>query len=211
MIDAERVEVLLFDLGGVVIEIDFGRCFAHWARASGRDATELRSRFSMDAAYAAHERGTIDAAGYFSAVRASMELDLSDSDLLHGWNDIYVGPIAGVAPLLAAARAVFPLHAFTNTNPSHQAVWAHRFANELAVFDRTFVSSELGLRKPDPEAFDAVATALNASPDRILFFDDSTENVAGARAAGLQAVLVRSTADVRATLQTLGVAAPDQR
>ena len=46
-----RADALLFDLGGVVIEIDFGRAFARWAAASGTPADTIRSRFSFDAAY----------------------------------------------------------------------------------------------------------------------------------------------------------------
>lgn len=209
-IQTDRVEVLLFDLGGVIIEIDFGRCFANWAAASGVDAAAIRRRFSMDAAYQAHERGHIGEVEYFAALRTTLGLDLSDADLLDGWNDMFVGAITDVAPTLAAARLRFPLHAFSNSNPAHQAAWSPRFANELAVFDRVFVSSEIGHRKPDVEAFEAVVTALGTTTDRVLFFDDTPENVTGARASGMQAVLVNSTADVRLALDHLGVELPEQ-
>ena len=211
-IQADQVEVLLFDLGGVIIEIDFGRCFASWASAAGggADADAIRSRFSMDAAYQAHERGSIDGLEYFAALRATLEIELSDADLLVGWNDIFVRAITDVDPMLRAAREKFPLHAFTNSNPTHQAAWFPRFAAELSVFDRTFVSSEIGLRKPDVEAFATVAAALDTTTDRVLFFDDTPENVTGARASGMQAVLVNSTADVRRALRHVGIELPDQ-
>ena len=44
------VDALLFDLGGVVIEIDFGCAFTHWAGATGMPVETIRSRFSFDAA-----------------------------------------------------------------------------------------------------------------------------------------------------------------
>jgi len=204
-IRTESVDVLLFDLGGVVTDIDFGRCTARWAASAGRDPEDVASRFAFDAAYEEHERGTLDAAGYFESLRQLLSVDLTDSELLEGWNDIYLGVIAGIGPLLDAARDRFPLYAMTNSNPSHQAVWSERFAVELEVFASTFVSSDIGHRKPDRAAFDTVASMIGVSPSTILFFDDSPENVAGARNAGLQAVHVTSTDSVRRALAQVGV------
>jgi putative hydrolase of the HAD superfamily len=58
----------------------------------------------------------------------------------------------------------------------------------------------MGLRKPERAAFERVARAIGVAPGRILFFDDTEANVAGARAAGFQAVHVRSPEDVAAAL-----------
>ena len=99
--------------------------------------------------------------------------------------------------LLAAAGQHYPLYAFTNSNPTHQREWSTRFASELSAFRSVFVSSELGLRKPDSAAFAAVAGRAGFQVREILFFDDTAENITGARAAGMQAVLVRSSRDVR--------------
>jgi putative hydrolase of the HAD superfamily len=59
-----------------------------------------------------------------------------------------------------------------------------------------FVSNELGKRKPAPEAFHAVAQAMDVPPERIVFFDDTLANVEGALAVGMHAVHVRTVADV---------------
>jgi len=204
----ELVDALLFDLGGVVIDIDFRRCFKRWAHDSGTDVDHIASRFAFDPAYEAHERGVMDAATYFQRLRLALSVDLSDAELLKGWNDIYLGVVPGISPLLTAASATFPLYALTNTNPSHQAAWSTRFAGDLAVFRAIFLSSDLGQRKPDRAAFDAVTDAIGVPAPRILFFDDSIENVAGAVDAGLQAVHVSSTSSVAAALAELGISVP---
>ena len=201
----QSVEVLLFDLGGVVIDYDFRRCLARWAEIEGCQLHDIESRFSFDAAYEDYERGLLDAAEYFASLRRQLAVDLTDEQLLDGWLNIYVGLIPEMAPLLAAASARFPLYAFTNTNGSHQAVWADRFARELDVFTAVFASPDLGLRKPDRAAFEAVTAKIGVSPSSILFFDDLRENVAGALDAGLQAVHVTSSRSVRSALSMLGV------
>jgi FMN phosphatase YigB (HAD superfamily) len=105
--------------------------------------------------------------------------------------------------VLAAASERLQLYAFTNSNPTHQAVWATRYASELSVFRSIFVSSELGLRKPDPNAFSEVARRTGFPASAFIFFDDTLENVMGARKAGKQAIHVQSTDDVRVALHEL--------
>jgi glucose-1-phosphatase len=205
--DAPPVRALIFDLGGVVLEIDFGRVLRAWAAAAGCAIAGLRRRFTFDQAYERHERGELDASGYFASLRLSLGLRLSDEEFTAGWNDLYLGVVAELPAVLAAAGQRFPLYAFTNSNPTHQRVWSTRFAAELSAFRSVFVSSDLGLRKPDPAAFAAVARQTGFPAAEILFFDDTAENVAGAQAAGMQALLVRSSRDVRAELLRLGVEA----
>jgi putative hydrolase of the HAD superfamily len=203
--DYGLIRTLLFDLGGVVIDFDFERAFRFWAAQASCEPAELGRRFSLDEPYKQHERGELHASDYFAALRRSLNVNLSDDLLIAGWNDVYVGVVSGMVPILAIASQRFPLYAFTNSNPTHQSEWSVRFANELSIFNNIFVSSELGLRKPDPEAFAEVAKQTGSIPSECLFFDDTSENIDGARAAGMRAVLVQSISDVRDALLQLGL------
>lgn len=49
----------------MVIDFDFGRCLRRWAESAGCGMPEIASRFAFDSAYEDHERGLLDAAGYF--------------------------------------------------------------------------------------------------------------------------------------------------
>jgi HAD superfamily hydrolase (TIGR01509 family) len=68
-----------------------------------------------------------------------------------------------------------------------------------------FCSHEIGCRKPAPESFAHVVQAIGVAPAQVLFFDDLEENVAAARAYGLQGVVVRSPQDVRNALAARGL------
>jgi len=197
---SEPVEALLFDLGGVVTEVDFARVTSRWAAHAGCDPALVAARYSHDEAYEKHERGEIDAAAYFAALRRSLGIDLSDAQFLDGWNALFGGPIPGATAWIEQACAGLPTYAFSNTNRAHTAHWRPLYAEILKPFRRVFLSSEIGLRKPDREAFAFVAREMGVPMPRILFFDDMLANVEGARAAGLQAVHVRSNADVTAAL-----------
>lgn len=199
-----HIEALLFDMGGVVIDVDFDRVFRSWESLSRLSFQEIRRRFAMDAAYGQHERGEIDISEYFQHLRTLLELEGSDEGITSGWNEIYIGEISETVNNIFAIRDQVPCYAFTNTNPTHQVAWETLFPRVVTAFEQVFVSSELGLRKPERAAFHAVSQAIGVPPSGILFFDDFPENVEGARAAGLQGVLVRSPADVKRALVGIG-------
>jgi HAD superfamily hydrolase (TIGR01509 family) len=195
----------LFDLGRVVLDIDFNRALACWAGHAGCEPGHLIGRFSPDEAYKRHERGEISDAEFFAALRGSLGIDVPDAHLLEGWNAIFTGAIPEMSDLLARAARSLPLYAFSNTNRAHEAHFSQHFAPVLGHFRKMFLSSTIGLRKPDAEAYDHVVEQIGVPAARIVFFDDLAENVEGARARGLTAVHVTSTRDVADALAALGI------
>ena len=199
------VDVLLFDLGRVVLDINFDSMMAKWARHAGCAPADLVQRFVVNDSFKHHETGRIDDAAFFADLRQSLGIGLTDAQFLEGWNAIFAGEMPGIAPLLAGAAKRLPLYAFSNTNPAHVAHFSKAYAGVLGHFREIFLSSSIGLRKPDAEAYDHVVKAIGVPASRILFFDDSAANIEGARARGLRAVHVTSMDDVARALAALEV------
>ena len=195
------VAALLFDFGNIVVDIDFNRVFEAWGTAAGVPAATIAERFSFDAAYEAHERGTLEGAQYFATLRNALAADLSDDQFLAGWNAVFVGPRPGMQDLLARLARILPLYLFSNTNALHHAYWRSEYHEILRSFAKIFCSHELGVRKPDPRAFLSIARVIGVAPARLAFFDDSAENVAGAAEAGLRAFHVTSFENMRRVLE----------
>ena len=189
-------DALLFDLGGVVMGIDWQRAFQRWGRASHVPPEALAALYSFDEPYERHERGEIAEGDYYASLRRSLAIDIPDAEFSAGWSAIFTEPVHETVALLEKLRERVPLYAFSNSNAAHQAVWTRKFAPALTNFRRVFVSSEMGLRKPERASFDYIAREIGVPHSRILFFDDTLANVEGARAAGLQAVHVRVPDDV---------------
>lgn len=198
-------DALLFDLGRVVLDIDFNRALACWAGHAGCAPSELAARFVREEAYRHHEVGRIEDAAYFETLRASLGIGISDAQFLEGWNAIFTGEMPGIAPLLKRAAGRLPLYAFSNTNRPHVEYFSKEYADVLGHFRELFLSSTIGLRKPDAAAYDHVVKAIGLPASRIVFFDDLADNIAGARACGLTAVHVTSPDDVAKAFAALGI------
>ena len=208
IIDAKSVRVLLFDLGGVLIEIDPLRSYEHWARAAGMDPVVLRGRSIAEEDFRRHERGEIGEAAFFEALRGRFGLRLDDDEIAAGWNARLGKAIPEARAQLERAASMRPVYLFSNSNRTHRAHWAARHAGMLALFAGCFVSCDIGRRKPDPMAFRDVAGMIGCAPGRILLFDDLAENVEGARLAGLQAIRVRDPSDIARALDAIQGSAP---
>src|SRR6266404_576683 len=199
-------DALLFDLGRVVLDIDFGRVTACWAGHAACEPAALAGRLSSrDEIFRRHETGAISDAEFFASLRARLGIGISDAQLLEGWNAIFAGEMPGIAPLLARAAKRLPLYAFSNTNAPHVEHFSAAYAEVLGHFRKMFLSSSIGLRKPDAAAYDHVVQAIGVPASRIVFFDDLAENIEGARACGLTAVHVTSPDDVAHALAALGI------
>ena len=195
---------LVFDLGGVLIDIDFDRAFKSWQPWSRLSIEEMRVRFRFDDHYERHERGEISAGAYYDHLGASLQIEGDHEHLAAGWNSIFSGEIGHTMALVRSLRGRVPCYVFSNTNAAHALTWLRMFPSVEASFDGIFTSHEMGMRKPERRAFEHVAMSIDVAPECIMFFDDRIENVQGAAAAGFQAVHVASPADVRNALIASG-------
>jgi glucose-1-phosphatase len=198
-----KPDALVFDLGGVLIDIDFSRAFAAWGAAARVAPAEIGARFSFDEGYHAHECGALDHRAYLSHLRRALGIELADEAMLAGWNAIIGEPLPGIEAIVERLARDFPLYVFSNTNPAHVAHFTPRLARLFAHFRRVFTSCDLGERKPHEAAFARLAAAIGAPAARLVFFDDMEDNIAGARRAGLRAFRVRSRAEIAAISEDL--------
>lgn len=199
-----KPDALLFDLGGVLIDIDFDRAFQAWQPISRLSLDGIRQAFAFDHAYRCHERGEIGAPEYYAHLARVLQLDNDPAPIARGWNAIYVGEIRETTAMVQTMRKQLPCYAFTNTNAAHMEAWSRMFPAVVESFDEIFASHLIGLRKPEQRAFDHIAERIGVAHEAIVFFDDLAANVEAASAAGLQAVLVHSPEGVRRALRALG-------
>jgi putative hydrolase of the HAD superfamily len=199
---AEPVDLVLFDLGGVLIEVSGVRAMLELTGIE-REA-DLWRRWLTCRWVRCFESGRCSAAEFAAGVVADWQLELSPAAFLEAFQEWPTGPLPGAAELVAQTRARVATGCFSNTNALH---WhGHIAAWPLAgLFDHRFLSFELGVLKPDTAAFAQVAGLLEVPAERVLFLDDNAVNVAGAAAAGFQAARATGVGEARQRLAEAAV------
>jgi HAD superfamily hydrolase (TIGR01509 family) len=195
------VKAVLSDLGGVLIDYSFDLATAEWARLASVDAHALAERLVVDEAWEQFEVGGLTEKEFCSHLRQQCGLDLTDDELIHGWNSPYIGVNHDVEGLLRdAADQGVRVVAVTNTNVTHQRVWRGRFAGSLDFFAAIYSSWEIRLRKPDPAFFEHVLMCEHLVAREVLFIDDIDANVAAADSLEIDAILYTCVDSLRDAL-----------
>ena len=199
---ADPVEVVLFDLGGVLIELGGVASMRDLAGIDSDD--ELWRRWLGCPWVRSFERGECSTNEFATGLVGDWGLDADPAEFLAAFAAWPVGPFPGAEALVARVRETVPTGCLSNTNALH---WDQNFSRWpiLDGFDFRFLSYQLGLLKPDREVFDRVAELVAVPPARILFLDDNELNVDGARDAGFTAARARSVAEAEDALTAAGV------
>jgi putative hydrolase of the HAD superfamily len=199
----EPFQVLLLDLGGVLVEFDG---IAPLLALSGGALTREQARqfWILSNAVRRFETGRCSGEEFAAAAVAELRLDIAPGVFLRQFISWDRGPLPGALELLDLLKPRFLVACLSNNNDLH---WRRLCENTTlpAKFDRCYLSHEIGHMKPDRAAFDHVVRDLGVAPGRILFLDDNPECVEGARAAGLAACRACGVEGVRGALASFGV------
>lgn len=199
---ATPFDIVLFDLGGVLIEL---RGVEPMRLLSGIESEdELWARWLTCPWVRAFERGDCDATEFATGIITDWGLATEPDVFLEAFREWPIGPLAGAPELVDAVKARIPVGCLSNTNALHTEMNFMRWPI-FHAFDHRLLSHELGLLKPDRELFDRVAEIVDAAPERILFLDDNAINVEGATAAGFRSVHTRGVAEATRALIDAGV------
>jgi putative hydrolase of the HAD superfamily len=199
------IQAIVFDLGGVMLDVDLDRGIAHWSAASGLPAEQIAELCRSDTLYRQMERGELSIRRYHNLWADRLGGMMTFGDFLAGWNAILGPVLPGVEALIERLARSLRLACLTNTNAAHAEVWRVSCAGLLRHFEGVFCSHEMGVRKPEPAAFDYVLSHLALPAACVVFIDDRQDNVAAATAAGMRAFQAAGADEIRAGLEEAGV------
>lgn len=197
------IRALVFDLAGVLL--DFGGPESLYKLSDGRIGDEEFFRFWSEAkcAHDFHCGRCTPEQFAWQAVR-ELGLRVTSEQFLTEYQRWLRGPYPGALELLERLRPQYRVACLSNTDP----VNVRKFDEELQLqnwFDECFYSNEIGLRKPDPNAYLHVSKTLDVPPGEIAFFDDSVKCVNGAMAVGMHGQHVTGFGDLRIQLNRMGI------
>ena len=184
------IKNLLFDQGGVIVDIRRDQCLDE-LKLLGMDHPEkLIGLYKQEGPFFALENGDITVAQFHEALRPLVPAEVSDEQMDNAFSSFIVGIPLHRLQSLRELRKRYKTYILSNTNPiMFEGVIARNFAQEgldvNAYFDGVTVSYKAHSNKPDRQIFDYAIATMGIKPEETLFFDDGQENLDAAdRRAG---------------------------
>ena len=183
-----KVEWLVFDLGGVIVDFDPDAGWREYARRFPERQDAVREvTTAPDGPRTQLGSGQMSVAEYFAAVEEALGHSLSRAEHVA----IDVGILRGERPqmveLLERLSGHVRLACFSNTHDLH---WEHMRSEYqcMDLFEVQVASHLIGARKPSQRAFEILCSRLGASPGECAFVDDAAENARAARDLGMTGI-----------------------
>ena len=199
------VKAIVFDLGGVLIDLDFDRCVRAFREILGYERiTEILDLWHQKGIYGDMEAGLITADEFRAEVLRESRPGCVPADVDRAMAGLLTGMDPDKVPLLEELSRKYTLYGLSNNNEISvrrmHDIYEENGLDWRRIFRKEFISCRMKMLKPSREIFDAAAAEIGLPPAEILFVDDSQTNVDGALAAGWQAVYYQQGTDLRACL-----------
>ena len=198
---------LMFDLGGVIIDLDRQSCVDTLVALGDSHADELLGLSMQKGEFMKLEEGKISAADFYNEMRRRIGRPVSDNEITDAINELLIGIPVERLRLLRELKQHFKVMLLSNTNSiMFDTKIADCFAQEgLSVshyFNDIFLSYRLKACKPHADIFEKVIAQAQIIPEETLFFDDSQQNLDTAAALGFKTYLVTPDRDILSFFKT---------
>ncbi|MDE6397077.1 MAG: HAD family phosphatase [Muribaculaceae bacterium] len=191
VLPSKKVKNLLFDLGGVIMNIEKDRCVEAFRQIGLENPDRFFGEYGQGGCFGQLESGQISADEWRRQVRDLIGRDdVTDSDIDNAFMAFLIGiPRKRLEDLLELKKS-FGIYLLSNTNP---VMWNAFIAEQFRqipglditdYFDGIVTSFEAKSLKPSPEIFEYTARTLSIDPAETVFFDDSAENCRSAASLG---------------------------
>lgn len=186
------VQNIIFDLGGVLLELDLARTRNEFIRLGIDNIDELIRIGHASSFFKDYEAGTISDEQFVSKARDLAKTGTTSQEIILAWNNMLLDFPVERIEFLKSLKKKYRLFLFSNTNAIHlisfQQKYLDKFGSHLdELFEKAWYSHVIKQRKPDVAAYQYVVGDAGIDPSVTLFIDDALVNVEGARQAGLQA------------------------
>ena len=187
----EGVKNLLFDLGGVIMDIRRENCVKALEALGVKGVGELLGDYCQAGAFLQLEEGKISAAEFRDFIRTQCDNPLADDQIDAAFNAFLTGIPVHRLHELEKLKKEYRIYVLSNTN---EIMFNSRIREEFEkdgkrredYFDGICTSYEEGFAKPDPRIFEAVVRNFGIRPEETIFFDDSKANTEAAEKLGFR-------------------------
>ncbi|WKN43227.1 HAD family hydrolase [Tunicatimonas pelagia] len=200
--DLSTIENIIFDLGGVIINLDTKATFDGFLALSQYTNWSQNTVDEVDL-FLDYEKGTISSKEFRTGIREMTgNTDLSDEQIDEIWNNMLLDIPPARLELLQSLSEKYRLFVLSNTNAIHVPAFNQIVENVSgqssinAFFEKVYFSHEVKMRKPEREIYEYVLNDGQLIPEETLFLDDKTENLVAAQEVGIRTFQITPEQDI---------------
>lgn len=192
------IKNLIFDLGGVILDLSVDQTMEQFSALSGLDKQKVKDLYASTPGFEEYEKGLMNDKDFRDFVRAVFSVQSSDEEIDTCWNAMLLGLPIGKLNLLQSLKKNFSVYLLSNTNNIHINYINQKMlpgithnGNSLdTYFHRAYYSHVMKKRKPNADIFEQVLSENSLLAHETLFLDDNLPNIEGAKQLGIQTVHV---------------------
>lgn len=193
IIHTNNYKNIIFDLGGVILNIDYFLTEKAFSKLGISDFKSLFSQAQQTQLFDNYEKGFISSNDFRTELKKYLPKNISNQEIDNAWNAILLDlPIERIE-LLEKFKTTHRTFLLSNTNDIHIETFNQYLQKDFAIpdlsnlFEKMYLSYKIGMRKPDSEIFELVLKENNLKPNETLFIDDSIQHVEAAKKLGINA------------------------
>ncbi|CAM4046589.1 putative hydrolase of the HAD superfamily [Pedobacter westerhofensis] len=193
----QKIKNIIFDYGNVIFAIDFRIAQKTLTQIGISNIEDFFGHKGHHTLFDDLETGSITPAQFREGIRLEAKNPaLTDAEIDAAWNSLLIGIAPQTLDVLNETKKHYRTFLLSNTNQIHFNYFTDYLKREFQVegndhlFEKTYYSHEMLMRKPNVEIFEQVIRENNLNPAETLFIDDSPQHLVGAKEAGLQTLLM---------------------
>ncbi len=193
---------IIFDLGGVIINIDYQLTIDAFKKLGIENFERLYSQATQTKLFNRFETGKITPAQFRSEIKKLLSIRISNSQIDNCWRAMLLDFPQERLLFLEKLKKKYRLFLLSNTNQIHISEVSqilkrkNQFKIWNRIFEKKYFSHEIGMRKPDKEIYEFVLKENNLKAPETLFIDDSEQNIFGAKKAGLKTYFLKKGEEI---------------
>lgn len=189
-----KIKNIIFDLGGVILDIDFNKAQEAFEKLG---VTNFAQYFDVGHAasfFREHESGSMNDEDFLSSLQKLAANSLEPERVQAAWNALLISFPPERIEFLKKLKTKYRLFLLSNTNGIHvnafEKMYSNAFPDEVFtdLFEKIYYSHQVKMRKPNKEIYEYVLKDKQLKPDETLFVDDALVNVEAARKAGIEGI-----------------------
>lgn len=195
-----NIKSIIFDIGGVLVDLNFDRCIDSFNAIGFKDAKDMVSCYHPAAFFGEMERGEITTDQFLNEIRKASGQELSNDAIRSAYGSLLSGiPIDKLRLIKSLRDRGYKIYALSNISELLMVPISKYFeADSLTMddyFDKMYLSYQMGVMKPNPKIYEMLIADSGITPSQTLFIDDGEKNIAAAREFGLQVYLAEAGED----------------